>query len=106
MDFVADNLFGGRKLRTLTVDNCYTLEILDIHVDKSLKGEDVVRVQNHIVAIRGKPNTIKTDNELNAIGVTTKRQSSSRLQFAVKNSLTSTKSPMATSTMYARQQPQ
>jgi len=32
-----------------------------IHVDQSLKGEDVVRVLNNIVAIRGKPMTIKTD---------------------------------------------
>jgi hypothetical protein len=40
---------------------------------------------------------------LNAIGFTTKRQSSSRLQLAVKNSLILTKSPMPTSTMYARQ---
>jgi putative transposase len=84
MDFVADNLFDGRKLRMLTVVDCYTRESLDIHVDQSLKGEDVVRVLNNIVAARGKPMTIKTDNELNAIGFTTKRQSSSRLQLAVK----------------------
>jgi putative transposase len=62
MDFVADNLFDGRKLRMLTVVDCYTRESLDIHVDQSLKGEDVVRVLNNIVAIRGKPMTIKTDN--------------------------------------------
>ena len=62
MDFVADNLFDGRKLRMLTVVDCYTQESLDIHVDQSLKGEDVVRVLNNIVAIRGKPMTIKTDN--------------------------------------------
>ena len=62
MDFVADNLFDGRKLRMLTVVDCYTRESLDIHVDQSLKGEDVVRVLNNIVAARGKPMTIKTDN--------------------------------------------
>ena len=62
MDFFADNLFDGRKLRMLTVVDCYTRESLDIHVDQSLKGEDVVRVLNNIVAIRGKPMTIKTDN--------------------------------------------
>jgi transposase InsO family protein len=49
MDFVADNLFDGRKLRMLTVVDCYTRESLDIHVDQSLKGEDVVRVLNNIV---------------------------------------------------------
>jgi putative transposase len=62
IDFVADNLFDGRKLRMLTVVDCYTRESPDIHVDQSLKGGDVVRVLNNIVAIRGKPITIKTDN--------------------------------------------
>jgi putative transposase len=38
MDFVADNLFDGRKLRMLTVVNYYTRESLDIHVEQSLKG--------------------------------------------------------------------
>jgi putative transposase len=61
MDFVGDNLFDGRKLRMLTVVDCYTKESVDIHVDQSLKGEDVVRVLNNIVAISGKPMTIKTD---------------------------------------------
>jgi putative transposase len=42
MDFVADNLFDGQKLRMLTVVACYTRESLDIHVDQSSKGEDVV----------------------------------------------------------------
>jgi putative transposase len=62
MDFVADNLFDGRKLRMLKVVDCYALESLDIHVDQNLKGEDIVRVLNNIVAIRGKPMTIKSDN--------------------------------------------
>ncbi len=62
MDFVADNLFDGRKLRMLTVVDCYTRESLDMHVDQSLKGEDVVLVMNNIVAISGKPMSIKTDN--------------------------------------------
>jgi transposase InsO family protein len=57
MDFVADNLFDGRKLRMLTVVDCYTRESLDIHVDQSLRGEDVVRVLNNTVATRGKPMT-------------------------------------------------
>jgi putative transposase len=46
----------------LTVVDCYNRESLDKHVDQSLKGEDVVRVLNNIVAIRGKPMMIKTDN--------------------------------------------
>ena len=42
MDFVADALFDGRKLRMLTVVDCYTRECLAIDVGQSLKGEDVV----------------------------------------------------------------
>jgi putative transposase len=62
MDFVADNLFDGRKLRMFTVVDFYTRESLFIHVDRSLNGEDVIRVLNNIVAATGKPMTIKTDN--------------------------------------------
>jgi putative transposase len=62
MDFVADNLFDARKLRILKVVDCFTRESLDIHVDKSLKGEDVPMLLNNTVAIRGKPMTLKTDN--------------------------------------------
>ena len=62
MDFVADNLFDGRKLRMLTVVDCYSRESLAIHVGQSLKGEDVVQVLNRIVHERGQPQTIKTDN--------------------------------------------
>jgi len=62
MDFVADNLFDGRKLRMLTVLDCCSRESLAIHVGQSLKGDDVVQVLNAIVHERGKPQTIKTDN--------------------------------------------
>ena len=62
MDFVADNLFDGRKLRMLTVVDCCSRESLAIHVGQSLKGEDVASVLSQIVAERGKPQTIKSDN--------------------------------------------
>jgi putative transposase len=62
MDFVADNLFDGKKLRMLTVVDCFTRESLAIHVGQSLKGEDVVRVVDAIAARRGVPQSIKTDN--------------------------------------------
>ena len=62
MDFVADNLFDGRKLRMLTVVDCFTRESLAIHVGQSLKGEDVVKVVDRIARDRGAPQTIKTDN--------------------------------------------
>jgi putative transposase len=62
MDFVADALFDGRRLRALTVVDNYTRESLAIDVGQSLKGEDVVNTLNRIVAERGLPTTIKTDN--------------------------------------------
>ena len=62
MDFVADNLFDGRKLRMLTVVDLFTRECLAIDVGQSLKGDDVVRALNAIAANRGLPKTIKTDN--------------------------------------------
>ena len=62
MDFVADALFDGRKLRMLTVVDCYTRECLAIDVGQSLKGEDVANSLNRICAQRGLPKTIKTDN--------------------------------------------
>jgi putative transposase len=68
MDFVADNLFDGRKLRMLTVLDCYSRESLAIQVGQSLKGEDVVRVLEQIAAKRGLPATIKTDNGSEFIG--------------------------------------
>jgi putative transposase len=62
MDFVADALFDGRRLRALTVVDNYTRESLAIDVGQSLKGEDVVNTLNRIAAQRGLPATIKVDN--------------------------------------------
>jgi putative transposase len=62
MDFVADALFDGRRLRALTVVDNYTRESLAIDVGQSLKGEDVVNTLNRIAAHRGLPETIKVDN--------------------------------------------
>lgn len=62
MDFVADALFDGRRLRTLTVVDNYTRECLAIEVGQSLKGEHVVEALTRIAAMRGHPATIKIDN--------------------------------------------
>lgn len=62
MDFVADALFDGHKLRMLTVVDLFTRECLAIDVGQSLKGEDVARVLTAITEIRGLPRTIKSDN--------------------------------------------
>ncbi|MDT4863250.1 IS3 family transposase ISRso16 [compost metagenome] len=62
MDFVADALFDGRKLRMLTEVDLFTRECLAIDVGQSLRGEDVVRVLTAITYERGVPRTIKSDN--------------------------------------------
>lgn len=62
MDFVADALFDGRRLRTLPIVDNYTSECLAIDVGQSLQGEDVVRVLDQLRITRGLPKTIKVDN--------------------------------------------
>lgn len=64
MDFVADALFDGRKLRALTVVDNFTRESLAIRVDQSLKSEDVVAVVDQLRRERGTPQRIQTDNVL------------------------------------------
>lgn len=62
VDFVADNLFDGRRLRTLTVVDNYTRECLAIEVDGSLRGEHVVALLTRLAQCRPLPRYIKTDN--------------------------------------------
>lgn len=62
MDFVADALFDGRRLRALTVVDNYTRECLAIEVGQSLKGEDVVAVLERTKVERELPQAIKVDN--------------------------------------------
>ena len=40
MDFVADQLFDGRKIRALTIVDNFSRQCVAIHVGQSLKGED------------------------------------------------------------------
>jgi len=51
MDFVSDALFGGRRLRALTLLDIFTREALAIEVDKGITGEQVARVLQ-AVAVR------------------------------------------------------
>jgi Transposase and inactivated derivatives len=62
MDFVADGLIGGRRLRCLTiVDDC-TRECLAIEVDTSITGLRVQSVLNRLADTRGLPQSITVDN--------------------------------------------
>ncbi|TYZ05430.1 IS3 family transposase, partial [Hymenobacter lutimineralis] len=63
MDFVADQLFDGRKIRALTIVDNYSRQCLAIHVGQSLKGDDVVavvsRLQQTLAIV---PERIQVDN--------------------------------------------
>jgi putative transposase len=62
MDFVSDRLTNGRWFRILTVVDQYTRECLCIHADRSQTGEKVVERMKYLVAMRGTPQSITTDN--------------------------------------------
>lgn len=50
MDFVADQLFNGRKFRALTVVDNYSRTCLEIHPQQSIKETVVVSILNQIKA--------------------------------------------------------
>lgn len=62
MDFVADGLIGGRRLRCLTVVDDYTRECLAIEVDPSIPSARVQAVLERLGDTRGLPQSITVDN--------------------------------------------
>jgi putative transposase len=62
LDFVSDTLAWGRRIRCLTVVDCFTRESPAIEIDTSLPGARVVRVLEDLSLQRGVPNTILMDN--------------------------------------------
>lgn len=62
MDFVSDRLADGRWFRILTVVDQYTRECLCAYADRSQTGEKVVVQMKRLVAMRGAPESITTDN--------------------------------------------
>lgn len=63
LDFVHDQLWWGRRIRTLNVLDVCTREALGIEVDTSLSGVRVGRVLDRIIDERGQaPQTIIMDN--------------------------------------------
>jgi putative transposase len=62
MDFVSDRFADGRWFRILTVVDQYTRECLCLYADRSQTGEKVVEQMKHLVALRGAPESITTDN--------------------------------------------
>jgi len=62
LDFVHDQLVGGRSLRMLTVVDDHTRECLWIEADRSLSGRRVIQVLDRLIELRGLPDSILTDN--------------------------------------------
>ena len=63
MDFVADQLFDGRKFRSLTIVENFSRKCLAIQVGQSIKGMDVVEVMERIRQENGAtPQRIQVDN--------------------------------------------
>jgi putative transposase len=62
MDYVADGLIDGRKLRVLAIVDDYSRECLALEVDTSLPGARVVAVLEHLADLRGLPHSITVDH--------------------------------------------
>jgi putative transposase len=62
MDFLHDALATGRKLRTLSIEDAYTREMLAIEVNTSLPALRVVRVLEKLRQERGLPERIVIDH--------------------------------------------
>jgi putative transposase len=62
MDFVADGLVGGRKLRCLVIVDDYSRECLVLEVDTSINGRRVAAVLDRLGDLRGLPVSITVDH--------------------------------------------
>ena len=62
VDFVADRLGHGGRLRMLTVVDEFTRECLTIQVERSLKAKDVREILAQVAKERGYPCYIRSDN--------------------------------------------
>jgi putative transposase len=74
IDFMRDTLYDGRPFRTFNVIDEGNLE-----VGRSISSLRVTRIMSELVEFYGKPQAIRLDNVLNAIGVAQKEQAHSWL---------------------------
>ncbi len=71
LDFVSDTLVCSRRIRILAVVDDFTRESLALVVDTSLSGARVARELDAIIAVRGRPLMIVSDNgtELTSLAI-------------------------------------
>jgi len=63
MDFVADALFDGRKIRCLTIVDNYSRKCMAIEVGQGLRAGEVVSVLERLrLQHEAKPQKIQVDN--------------------------------------------
>lgn len=62
LDFVSDAFTDGRRFRVLAVVDDFTRECLALVADTSLSGARVARELDAIIAVRGRPDRIVSDN--------------------------------------------
>lgn len=62
LDFVHDQMITGRRFRVLNVVDDVTRECLAAVPDTSISGKRVVRELAELIAVRGKPGMIVSDN--------------------------------------------
>jgi putative transposase len=62
LDFVTDVLADGRRFRMLTVVDNFTREALVIDLDFSMPARRVTAALNQVIAERGVPKMLRTDN--------------------------------------------
>lgn len=61
-DFVMDQTSDGRRLKILGVVDEYTRECLALEVERCIEAVDVIEVLRKIIAVRGVPENIRSDN--------------------------------------------
>ena len=68
MDFVSDRMADGRWFRILTVVDQYTRECLCVRAERSQTGKKVAEQLTQIIALRGAPESITSDNGSEFVG--------------------------------------
>ena len=64
LNFVSDALTDGRRFRILAVVDDFSRENLVLVADTLLSGQRIARELDRVIAERGIPNTIVSDNVL------------------------------------------
>lgn len=84
LDFMHDSLYCGRTFRTLNVIDEANRECLAIDIGTSIPSARLIRTLERLIDYYGKPQAIRLDNVLKAIGKITKTQATPWLHMTVK----------------------